>query len=120
MKKRLLEYTARIDAILNDVNENVYDYELIRDEHVRQISFFQHERVVHLMVTLFMALLTVSVFIISLFSFTILLLVLFIISLVLTLAYIWHYYTLENGVQYLYKQYDRLALKSALEKGKNL
>ena len=73
-----------------------------------QIGFFQHERFVHLIVTITFALLTM----ISVVSFLALvqpgLLVLAVLLLVLLVPYVRHYYILENGVQKLYTYYDML------------
>lgn len=77
-------------------------------EMLVQIGFFQHERLIHLIVTVTFALLTLISFLgcfawpgISFFLLT----GLFIILLI---PYIKHYYILENGVQKLYEYYDCL------------
>ena len=62
-----------------------------------QISFFQHERLVHLIVTVIFALLTMLAIVGTL-----------IFLLILLIPYIRHYYILENGVQKLYQYYDKL------------
>ncbi|MBQ1604442.1 MAG: hypothetical protein II091_01790, partial [Lachnospiraceae bacterium] len=76
------------------------------DEALTVIKFFQHERLVHLFVTLFYALFSI------LFTFLITQSKCFIpvalILYVFLIFYIIHYFHLENGVQYLYKQYDKL------------
>ena len=72
------------------------------------ILFFQHERLIHLLVTLLFSILTflsLSVFIITGFLPVI---VLFLLFVVLLVPYIFHYYHLENGVQQLYDLYDQL------------
>lgn len=73
-----------------------------------QIGFFQHERLVHLIVTITFALLIMM----SVMGFLALmqpgLLVLSILLLVLLVPYVRHYYILENGVQKLYTFYDML------------
>ena len=72
------------------------------------ILFFQHERLIHLLVTLsfaFMTLLSFFVFLITEYLPVTALTVLF---LVLLIPYIFHYYHLENGVQKLYDLYDQL------------
>ena len=78
----------------------------LRQEILVQIGFFQHERLVHLIV-----LATVSVlFLLSIFAvLTWLNIFFFIFSCLLTVlltAYVIHYFTLENGVQKLYEYYD--------------
>lgn len=81
------------------------------------MAFFQHERLVHLIVTITFAileLLTVCAYVIvgaidSELSMP--LLVLTIAILILLVPYIKHYYLLENEVQKMYKQYDRICEK---------
>ncbi len=80
----------------------------IAGELLVQIGFFQHERLVHLIVTVTFAILTVLSLLgcvlepqPAMFALTVLL-------LVLLIPYIRHYYILENGVQKLYTYYDCL------------
>jgi hypothetical protein len=73
-----------------------------------QIRFFQHERLIHLIVTVLFALLTVITLLANLFLTEPLLLILSLLFLVLLIPYIKHYYLLENGVQKLYTYYDKL------------
>ena len=107
MKKRILAYMARMDAILiqNDTGES---YGALLAEHEKQLAFFMHERLIHLLVTLTFAFLAFGTFFMMYLSFSPQLLVLFVALLVLLVPYIMHYYLLENGVQKMYKQYDSL------------
>lgn len=73
-----------------------------------QIQFFQHERLVHLIVTVLFALLTVGTLFASMVIEQPLLLVLALLFIVLLVPYIRHYYLLENGTQKLYEYYDAL------------
>jgi len=66
--------------------------------HLKQIRFLQHERLVHLIVMLFVIFASLFFFSLFLFLNNILFLVLFIILLVLTLFYVFHYFKLENTV----------------------
>ena len=86
MKKELKEYTKKID----DLIQNKKVTKDIVTIHLDKIAFFQHERLIHLIVTCLFSILTILVLI------------------CLLIPYILHYYYLENGVQYLYKQYDKL------------
>ncbi len=101
MKKYLLDYIKYIDEIIK-TNKNLNKE--ILDEHLIKISFFQHERFIHLIVTLFYALFMFIFFGLGVlyWAFTIIACIL----LIFVLFYIFHYFKLENGVQYLYKQYD--------------
>lgn len=99
MTKYIKEYIKEIES-KKEINKK--DLEELKDK----ISFFQHERLVHLFIMLF-CLLMLIIFIILCFKNK-----LFIIStlmlLVLNIFYIIHYYFLENSVQYLYKVYDKM------------
>ena len=106
MKKYLYDYTKEIDDLLNS-NKKINDD--IINNHLIKISFFQHERLIHLLVTLFYAFLLIVFMALGILYF-----MFYFISLIITiflLFYIVHYFRLENGVQYLYKQYDKLKEK---------
>ena len=115
MKKRILTYRKYIDSLL--ALDKQSDWKYIKQEHITQVAFFQHERLVHLIVTVTFAvleLLTVCAYVIvgaldSTLSFPLLILALLIF--VLLIPYIKHYYLLENEVQKMYVQYDRIAQK---------
>lgn len=119
MEKRLKNYLASIDRLLEDLasdrasaphnlsGDDGTEHNLLA-EHLAQISFFQHERLIHLIVTCLFAILSFAVFLSLLFLFQIGLAVLFCMLLVLLVPYIRHYYILENGVQRMYAQYDRM------------
>lgn len=79
-----------------------------KTELLVQIQFFQHERLIHLIVTVLFALLTVITLLANLFLTEPLILILSLLFLVLLIPYIKHYYLLENGVQKLYEYYDAL------------
>ena len=85
MKKYLYNYIKEVDTLLEKetVPEDVIANHLIK------IEFFQHERQIHLFVTLAYALFAIVSF----------------------AVYVLHYFHLENGVQYLYKQYDEMLKK---------
>ena len=120
MKKRILTYRKYIDFLL--ASDKQSDWKYIKQEHITQVAFFQHERLVHLIVTVTFAvleLLTVCAYVIvvaldSTLSFPLFILALLI--LVLLIPYIKHYYLLENEVQKMYVQYDRIAQKVYEEK----
>ena len=67
-----------------------------------QIGFFQHERLIHLIVTVLFAILA------SLLIQEWAVLLLCLMFFVLLIPYIRHYYILENGVQKLYEYYDQI------------
>lgn len=104
MKQYMKSYIKEIDNILE--KDKKIDEEII-SEHLIKIGFFQHERLIHLLVTLFYAL-----FVFIFFAFTVYLSLMFLIVVLILLVflvfYISHYFYLENSVQYMYKQYDKL------------
>lgn len=114
MKKRITEYLNRIDAILREAPDG-YDYAALLNEHLVQIGFFQHERLIHLLVTLTFAILTVASVLTIVITGYLPLAALAALLLVLLIPYVAHYYLLENGVQKMYAQYD-LILKKTMEK----
>ena len=76
-----------------------------------KISYFQHERLIHLMVTLSFALfLLLSIGSIFLFpsEFLISAILLTCIFFGLTIGYVFHYYFLENSVQKMYHLRDSI------------
>ena len=74
----------------------------VREHHDRRVRDFQHERLIHLLVTLFVALFAL----LSIGGFLLLPSLatgaLAALLLALTSGYLLHYYRLENGVQRLY------------------
>ena len=96
MKRRILIYRKYIDSLLESDGQS--DWKYIKQEHLTQLAFFQHERLVHLIVTVTFAVLE-------------LLTVCACVILVLLIPYIKHYYLLENEVQKMYVQYDRIVQK---------
>lgn len=85
---------------------------VLLDKEIRSlwewILFFQHERLIHLLVTLLFASMTLLSFFVFLITDYLPVTALFALFLVLLIPYIFHYYHLENGVQKLYDLYDQL------------
>ena len=102
-----MDYRKRIDALLDDPGAQA-DWSAVIEEHLVQISFFQHERLVHLLVTLAFALMTLAAAVAAVVAPQVLTAALMLLLLVLLVPYIVHYYFLENETQKLYAQYDRL------------
>lgn len=109
MDKKLKTHISNIDKILN--NSKIKDKEELLNDHLTQISFFQHERFVHLLVTVFTGIISILFFLFGTLLENIMLMLLFAITLCLFIPYILHYYKLENGVQRMYEQYWSLKEK---------
>ena len=107
MKERILEYRKRIDRILEEGSDKT-DWQEVMDEHLVQVAFFQHERLIHLIVTVLFALMTIISVSAYVISGEIYMLALIGLLLVLLIPYIGHYYLLENETQKMYGQYDKI------------
>ena len=105
MKQRIIGYRKRIDTLLANPPEET-DWDEVMREHLTQVSFFQHERLIHLIVTVTFAILTMIAMAVYCIAGYIPILALIVMLLVLLIPYIGHYYTLENEVQKMYGQYD--------------
>ena len=112
MEKRIKEYLAKADALIERLGagktEPSCDIDDILAEHLTQIGFFSHERLIHLIVTALFAILEVVALFMSLVTGSIAATVLTVAILVLLVPYVRHYYILENSVQRMYSQYDAL------------
>ena len=110
MKKRILAYLDYIDKLLEeDSSDTDWDEEV--KKHLVQTGFFAHERIVHLIVTVLFALMTLMTIIYLNYSGKLVMLFLTIALLVLLIPYVMHYYLLENSVQKMYVQYDEMMNK---------
>lgn len=98
MYKYLLEQEKfLIDAIKNGTDlREIYEYSKT------QIAWISHERLVHLLVTLFFGMLLLIIVFAAILLKHILLGVLFMILAIVVIFYVLHYYRLENGIQRLY------------------
>lgn len=111
MYRQIIEHRKYIQSKLalkltKEERKRLYKY------HIHRVRDFQHERLIHLLVTFFFAGLMISAFVAWLmmpfsqlfWPLTALVAILFILEL----AYIRHYYQLENGVQSLYGLTEQL------------
>lgn len=110
MKERILGYRKRIDKLLESDNKDT-DWNKVLEEHLVQVGFFQHERFVHLLVTVTFALMEIISVAMFLITENITVIALCIGCFVLLVPYISHYYLLENETQKMYTQYDKILEK---------
>ncbi len=101
----MYDYLKRHEKFIRDAlasEEDEFDWDYLAAFHRDQIEFLQHERLIHLMVTLsFGAFLLIALgitasnpsLVFGLFDF---------LLLVLLVPYVIHYFRLENGVQRWY------------------
>lgn len=117
MEKRIKNYRKYMDSLIEGLQKDGkqdVDVEALKKEHLTQIAFFCHERLVHLIVTVVFALLEMLSLMLVVLSAEIYTMLLTVVILVLLVPYIRHYYILENEVQKMYGQYDKL---NELQKG---
>lgn len=107
MEKRLKKYLEYYKSYAEG-EKPIEDREAFLKEMLVQIHFFQHERFIHLIVTVLFALLAVISILGSLIIQELVVLLLCLMFFVLLIPYIRHYYILENGVQKLYEYYDKI------------
>ena len=124
MEQRILQYRKQIDEWLAKMdNGEQITQELLREkleEHLVQVGFFQHERLIHLIVTVTFALLEMLAIVLSVISDSFFTLLLPVVILILLIPYIRHYYILENEVQKMYVQYDRMRKLQQTAAGKKI
>ena len=112
MEKRLKRYLELYQTI-SEKELSQEEAARQRDELLTQIGFFQHERLIHLIVTVLFAVLTIMTLFACLLILQPVLFALELLFLVLLVPYIRHYYILENGTQKLYEYYDIINKKVA-------
>lgn len=108
MGKKLKNYVLYLEALLADQSK-IKDIEKLKRDILTEIGFWQHERLIHLLVTILFSLLLMSMIIVSFFYVTMQTLALLVLLLCLEVPYIRHYYILENNTQKLYRIYEQLA-----------
>jgi hypothetical protein len=94
-------------------------WEELRAFHREQLGFMQHERLIHLLVMLFVALFFLLAAGYSLLAPTWPGFALSALLLVLLAAYLVHYFRLENGVQRLYALANQLSERCGLVSSRN-
>ena len=85
------------------------DLDALYADLLTHIGFYQHERLVHLLITLAFSVMLIASF---LLPWDLSYILVRIALLVLTTAYVGHYFFLENSIQELYKISDKIRDKS--------
>jgi hypothetical protein len=101
----MIDYMKKHESYVQDMLTKNPDEEKLREllvYHDKQIQWMQHERLAHLIVMLFICFFTLLIFGFAMIATSAPSIILFVILLVLSVAYIIHYYRLENGVQKWY------------------
>ena len=117
MTKEIREYKKTLDVLLREDNPET-DWVHTERELLHRIQFYQHERQVHLIVSMTVALATVMSFMALIIitngggAVTIPHIAMTILFLGLLAPYLGYYYLLENAVQTIYVYYYRVHEKT--------
>lgn len=101
-------YLEYIKSKLSGKNLTKTELEIYRSDFLSHIQFMQHERLIHLLVTMLFAILLMFGFVVMLIYFSWIMVVFTGIIFIVEIFYIFHYYKLENGIQKMYRVYDEL------------
>ncbi len=102
MKNEIKEYLAEAEIRIKGKEDITAEFV---EDMLTRIKFYQHERLVHLIVTMTFALMTVISFFMLVTAYSLPALLLSLLFLGLVIPYIYHYYFLENSTQKLYRLY---------------
>ncbi len=104
MKRKLKKYIKETEEKLQNLKKE--DIKKLKEEHLIKINIYQHERLVSLLISLFIGLFTIISFLLSAANQTFF--VTTTILVVLLLFCLYNYFYLENGLKRLYNQYDKM------------
>ena len=111
MREYMKEYIKEIDTKIKD-NHKFIKEEI--DDFLFKMELFQKERVIHLVITLTYVFFTILFLFLTEYIF--MMFIIFFILLIFDACYVYHYFFLENSVQYMYKQYDKMKKSSIIKK----
>lgn len=96
-------YTSELEKKLSS---NKTDLHVLSNDLLVHIKFYQHERLIHFLVTMLVSIITVILLVVNFCITNLLVVILLIIFILLLIPYFAHYYYLENKVQSMYELYD--------------
>ena len=107
MHTRIENYMKYVESILSkDLTPE--EKETFLKTFLTQLSFYQHERIIHLLVTLTFAILSIFSLAITFLTSNIFICLFSVGSLIFLFFYVKHYFFLERSVQKMYTYYDQL------------
>ena len=110
----MIDYIKKHEQYLLKMIETNTGQDTFREllaHHDKQISWLQHERLAHLITMIFVCLFFLLAFGFTMVHFAIPYILLASLLLILSVAYIFHYYRLENSVQRWYVLSNRIREK---------
>lgn len=109
MGSYITTYMKSVEAALEDENT---DWQALKREHLVQIEFIQHERLIHLIVTVMCCLLLFIGLCVFFMSGLMPFLIVDGLLLILDFCYLIYYCFIENSTQKLYRLYNRICAKA--------
>jgi len=109
----MIDYIKRHERYIAELLETNPGREALHEllaYHDKQIAWIQHERLAHLITMLFVCLFFLTAFGFTMVYFALPCILLTALLLILSAAYILHYYRLENSVQRWYSLSDRIRM----------
>lgn len=110
MKSQIQGYNNFIEKKLKEDNSDE-EWDKVSEDYLVKINFYQHERLIHLIVTALFTIMETIVITATVITESLGLMVLAAAILILLIPYVAHYYFLENTVQRMYLTYDRIKNK---------
>jgi len=113
----MIDYMRKHESFVRealDKNPDAAGLASLLEYHNKQLEWMQHERIVHLLVMLFVCLFMLLSWGFAIINTSMPVIALALLLLILSVAYIIHYYRLENGVQKWYLLSN--AIKQRLER----
>ena len=106
----MARYIREHEAYLLKQQTQPHDLNVLIAYHTQKIQWLQHERLIHLLVTALVVILMLFLYGLTLFLTEKLLILLLLVMVTgLFLAYLIHYFILENAVQRWYRYADQMA-----------
>jgi hypothetical protein len=100
-------YDLKVKRILSEKSKGV-DWKSVLEYHRLMISRIQHERLIHLLVTVFVGVIMASAFFVTMVTEKSVILFLDVPLLILFVGYLFHYRFLENTTQNWYTLEDKI------------
>lgn len=110
MKKYIEAYLKTVQAFIDNELSSASSarIEEVLKEFETKTAYFQHERLIHLIVTVLFAIMEMMSIYTLILSANVSVVVFCVMFLVLLVPYVMHYYFLENSVQQMYRMRDTI------------
>lgn len=110
----IMKYISQHEMYIREQLNTDCNYVDLLKYHNKKLQWVQHERLVHLLVTMLVAIFFMFLFgMLMLIKYNLPVMLLLTIVTILLIAYIFHYFRLENKVQHWYKLSDEIYRKMA-------